>query len=165
MKSKLTDIFNDIYMLFVDLRLETVDYSLSKVNLAMKTNICEEFSNATEDFDFSMDCGREVTKEQLQTLYDNLISFGKEFKVKQCKTIAEKVKEAIDEFYTKSISFSTGNFSRNDLRRFRSRIWVRTLASLSGATVEKPKGSTTQVPPLYSQYGSLPMRFTPSTKH
>lgn len=98
MESKLSDIFNDIYMLFVDLRLGTVDYSFSKVNLAMKTNICEEFSNVTEDFVFSMDCGREVTKEQLQTLYDNLISFGEEFKVKQCKTIAEKVKEAIDDF-------------------------------------------------------------------
>ena len=151
MNEKFSDIFNDIYMLFMDLRLGTVDYSFSKVNLAMKTNICEEFSNATEDFVFSMDCGREVTKEQLQTLYDNLISFGKEFKVKQCKTIAEKVKEAIDEFYIESLSFRTGNFWRKDLRRFRSSVWVRTCGSLSWQTFAKPKGSTMAEPPLYSQ--------------
>lgn len=97
MESKLPDIFNEIYGLFLDLRMGTVDFSFSKVHCAMKTNISELFSNIAEDFILSMEDGREVTKEQLQTLYDNLISFGEEFKVEKCKTIAAMVKEAIDE--------------------------------------------------------------------
>lgn len=98
MESKLPDIFNDIYGLSLDFAHGKVNYSFNKLHCAMKTNVYSLFCAITEDFISSLECSREVTKEQLQTLYDNLISFGKEFKVKQCKTIAEKVKDAIDDF-------------------------------------------------------------------
>jgi len=62
----------------------------------MKTNICEVFSSVAEEVAINVELGREVTKEQLQKLYDNLISFAKEYKVKEAKALAGKVKELLE---------------------------------------------------------------------
>lgn len=96
MESKLPDIFNDIFALSLDFAHGNVDYSFNKLHSAMKTNVYGLFCEITEDFIDSMICGRKVSKEQLQTLYDNLISFGEEFKVERSKAIAAMVKEEID---------------------------------------------------------------------
>ena len=96
MESKLPNIFNDIYGLSLDFAHGKVNYSFNKLHSAMITNVYSLFCAITEDFISSLECGREVTKEQLQTLYDNLISFGEEFKVERCKAIAAMVKEEID---------------------------------------------------------------------
>lgn len=77
--------------LFNGLRCGSIDYSYDNLNRAMKTNICEVFSSIAEDVVINIRLGRDVTKEQLQDLHDNLISFGNEYKVKEAKQLAKKV--------------------------------------------------------------------------
>lgn len=92
----LQSIQDDIMNIFYGLRTGLVDYSYDNLNCAMKTNICEVFSSVAEEVAINVELGREVTKEQLQKLHDNLISFAKEYKVKEAKALAGKVKELLE---------------------------------------------------------------------
>lgn len=87
---------DDIMDLFHGLMNHSISYSYDKLNCAMKTDICEVFSSVAEDVVMKVEFGGEVTLEQLQALHDNLISFAKEFEVKEARALAKKVKKLIE---------------------------------------------------------------------
>lgn len=88
---------DDIMDLFHGLMYHSISYRYDKLNCTMKTDICEIFSSVTEDVVMKVEFGGEVTIEHLQALHNNLISFAKEFKVKEAKALANKVKKLIED--------------------------------------------------------------------
>lgn len=95
--NKLEVLKDDIMDLFHGLMYGSVNYSFNKLHSTMKTDICEIFSSVAEDVIMNISFGHDVSKEQLQTLHDNLIAFAKEFKVKEARLLAKKVKGLIGE--------------------------------------------------------------------
>ena len=87
---------DQIFKLFHGLQDGSVKYEYDNLCCAMKVSICEVFSNMAEDFVITVMDGREVTSNQLQTLHDNLISFGKDFAVKEAIALAEKIMPIIE---------------------------------------------------------------------
>ena len=96
-QEELESLKGDIMDVFYDLMYGSIKYRFDKLHSAMGTSICEIFSAATEDFVLTIEFGHEVTKEQVQTLHDNLVTFAKEFKVKEAKVLAQKAKILLDE--------------------------------------------------------------------
>lgn len=94
--NKLDALMDDIMNLFHGLMYGNINYSYDKLNCAMKTDICEIFSTLAEEVVMNINLGRDVSKEQLQTLHDNLIAFAKEFKVKEARLLAKKVNVLIE---------------------------------------------------------------------
>lgn len=82
--------------LFRGLMDGTVRFSYDSMNCAMKTDICEAFNDIAEEFVMSVLEGEDVTAEKLQAFYDGLVAFGDDFKVKEAKALAKKVKTVID---------------------------------------------------------------------
>ena len=89
------DIKNDIMDLFRGLMQGSIDYSFSNLHCAMKTDIGEILDGIAGDVVMDIDMGREVSEEQLKKLSADLLSFAKEFKVKEAKDIANRINEAI----------------------------------------------------------------------
>ena len=86
----------EIMELFRGLMNGTIDYSFDNMHSAMKTDICEIFNDIAEDFVMNIMLGQEITKEQLQTLHDNLVTFGEEFEVKEATSLAKNVEAMIE---------------------------------------------------------------------
>ena len=95
-KKELFLITEDILGLFRGLRDGTICYHYDNLNSAMKTNICEVLSEISETVVWNVDSGVEVTRERVQELHDNLIAFSDDFKVKEAKTIAARIKTLLD---------------------------------------------------------------------
>lgn len=74
----------------------TVKVNYDNLLCAMKPDLSEELSNITEEVVLAVEFGIEVTKEQLQTLYDNLCSFAKEYGIKDANEIAAKIKPMLE---------------------------------------------------------------------
>ena len=91
----LENIKNDIMDLFRGLMYGSIDYSFDNMHCAMKTDIGEILDSIAGDVVMNIEMGREVNKEQLKKLSDDLISFAKEFGVEEAKDIANRINEAI----------------------------------------------------------------------
>lgn len=100
LKNELRELLYDTMDLFDGLMYCEIDFSFDNLHCAMKTDICELFSNAVEGVILNVNSGREVTKEHLETMHKNLISFAREFKVKEARALAKKVKKIIEDYYS-----------------------------------------------------------------
>lgn len=63
--------------------------------MTFKTDIGEILDGIAGDVVMDIDMGREVTEEQLKKLSADLLSFAKEFKVKEAKLLAQKISRTI----------------------------------------------------------------------
>lgn len=92
----LENIKNDIMDLFRGLMQGSIDYSFDNLHCAIKTDIGEILDDIAGEVVLNIDLGKEVTEEQLKKLSSDLISFAKEFKVKEAREIAKRINEAIN---------------------------------------------------------------------
>jgi len=95
-KEELMSLKDDIMELFHGLQCGEIEYQFDNLHSAMKTNICEVFSDIAEGLVWRVIKDEEVSKEMLLTFHNDLLSFGEEFGVEEVKPLAEKAKKLAD---------------------------------------------------------------------